>query len=311
VKPPGPVLFYSLLIALIGSGPNAMLIGGLLIGLIAVFSVPAVYAFVKDLTARQNAGFAAASYFAMSPSLLLMFPQFDQCYPILTAALVIMWATALGQNSARLAAEMGVLMAMTLFFTYLPTVLVFILAGYIFLARRFDHRLTWRRIGDLCGVAIIAFAAFYAVLWMGTGFNPITCFRTCWADMRDNLSLLESLGNVPRLWPGTIGGDFYDFALGAGWVAYLIAAYFLLWAIKAAPRRQLFIALLCIGQFTVVGLLGLIRCETARVWIFMLPMLMLPIGLELARWRFCWRMSAFAALFVLTVAMWHSMTFFR
>ena len=98
VKPPGPVLFYSFLIALIGSGPNAMLIGGLLIGLIAVFSVPAVYAFVKDLTARQNAGFAAASYFAMSPSLLLMFPQFDQCYPILTAALVIMWATALGQN---------------------------------------------------------------------------------------------------------------------------------------------------------------------------------------------------------------------
>jgi hypothetical protein len=59
-----------------------------------------------------------------------------------------------------------------------------------------------------------------------------------------------------------------------------------------------------------VGLLGLIRCETARVWTFMLPMLMLPVGLELARWEFRWRTTVFAALFILTVAMWHSMTFF-
>jgi hypothetical protein len=159
-------------------------------------------------------------------------------------------------------------------------------------------------------VALIAFAAFYGALWVGTGFNPIACFRTCWLDMRDNLRLLESLGNVPRRWPGTIPGDFYDFALGAGWIAYLIAAYFLLSATISGSRRQLYTALLCIGQFAMVGLLGLIRCETARVWIFMLPMLVLPVGLELARWPFIWRMSAFVALLWLTIAMWHSMTFF-
>jgi len=40
-------------------------------------------------------------------------------------------------------------------------------------------------------------------------------------------------------------------------------------------------------------------------------MLMLPLGLELARWGFAWRVAAYASLFVLTVAIWHTMTFFR
>jgi hypothetical protein len=310
IKPPGPVLFFSFLIALLGSGRNAMLTGGLATGSIAVFSVPAVYAFVKYLTARQDGAFAGASYFALSPSLLLLFPQFDQWYPIVTAALVILWARMLGQNSARLAAELGVLMGMVLFFTYLPAVLVFFLVGYTLLGRREFGSLTWPRIGYLCGVAAVALAAFYAVLWAATGFNPIATFMVCWADQKNNLRILESFGSVPRRWPGTIGGDFYDFALGTGWIGYLILGFYLLSAMKSGSRRQLPTAMLCIGQIAMVGLLGLIRCETARVWTFMLPMLMLPVGLELARWEFRWRTTVFAALFILMVAMWHSMTFF-
>jgi hypothetical protein len=156
---------------------------------------------------------------------------------------------------------------------------------------------------------MISLALFYAALWLVTGFNPIATFRVCLQDQGENLRLFASLGYVPRTWPGTIPGDLYDFDLGAGWIAYLIVGLFFLSAkTQARPWRN--IAILCVAQFLLVGLLGLIQCETARVWIFMLPMLMLPLGLELASWNFAWRTTTYAALLVITVAAWQSMTFF-
>lgn len=64
-----------------------------------------------------------------------------------------------------------------------------------------------------------------------------------------------------------------------------------------------------VSQFVVIALIGLLQTESARIWIFMYPMLMLPVGLELAMWRPWQRLAVYAALLLLTVAMCQSMQF--
>jgi hypothetical protein len=309
IKPPGLMLINSLVVTVFGSGHGGQIAVACLIGLGAALGVPAVYFFVAEFTGEPQGAFAAAGYFALCPGLLLMFPQFDQCYPLLTVALAIAWKRALVKNSPYLAVQFGLIFAITLFITYLPAVLVLFFGGYAVILK-WQRALKWRQAMRLACVAVGAFVAFYAVVWIATGFNPIASFRACWANQAGNMRILESLGSVPRRWPGTIPGDFSDFALGCGWIAYLLAGMFFL-AKTRASRPPLALGILCLAQLAMVGLLGLIRCETARVWIFMLPLLMLPAGLELSRWPFAWRMAIYAALLVLVIGTWHSMTFFR
>jgi len=308
IKPPGPILLSALMIGLLGTEKNQELAIAILVGLVAVACVPAVYCFVREFTEDSDSALAAASFFALCPALLLMFPQFDQCYPLVTAALAIVWRRALIRNSAYLAGQFGLIYGMTLFFSYLPAVLGIFFAGYAVMLLR-ERKTNVPAVARLVVVAVICFVGFYAVLWLGTGFNPIATFRACWANQAQNMRILESLGNVPRNWPATIPGDFKDFALGSGWISYLIAGMFFV-PVTAARRSVLLLGVLCLGQILVVGAGGLIRCETARVWIFMLPLLMLPVGAELGRWRFGWRISVYAALLLLTIATWRSMTFF-
>jgi len=56
-----------------------------------------------------------------------------------------------------------------------------------------------------------------------------------------------------------------------------------------------------------VALTGLIQAETARVWIFLLPLLMIPAGLELSRWPPRLRAVAHVAMIAVTIALYANM----
>ena len=116
---------------------------------------------------------------------------------------------------------------------------------------------------------------------------------------------------VFRTLPGTIPWDLYDFVLGAGWISAPIALYFFFSAFgkKSELRPHLAIAVLCAAQFVVVAVLGLVQGEAWRLWIFMFPMLMLPIGLELTRWSCRGRAMVYACLLVLATVMSQSLVF--
>jgi hypothetical protein len=118
-------------------------------------------------------------------------------------------------------------------------------------------------------------------------------------------------GYPPRRLPGTIPWDLYGFALGSGWIGFLVALYYFVGLIFNRPRaaQGARIAWLCLAQFMLVALLGLIQGETERVWIFMMPMLMLPIGLELKTWSVAARLIAFGALLLLTTMICQNIEF--
>jgi hypothetical protein len=77
---------------------------------------------------------------------------------------------------------------------------------------------------------------------------------------------------------------------------------------KANPTAT---ALMLIGLATVltVDFSGLLRGETARVWLFLQPLLVVPVALELARVRWPWRISLLTLQWWLLVLIKSKMSF--
>jgi len=71
------------------------------------------------------------------------------------------------------------------------------------------------------------------------------------------------------------------------------------------------IALTLIGLATIltVDISGLLRGETARVWLFLQPLIVIPVAIELARIRLSWRLALFAMQWWILVLVKAKMSF--
>src|SRR5690606_13279842 len=98
-----PILFHHAVLRVAGP-ESAPLAAALLIGLIAASGVGVMWRFAGIWTDDPEARLAAAAWYAMLPALVVFFPEFDQCYPILTMLLVTGWIGALRGSLARAAA---------------------------------------------------------------------------------------------------------------------------------------------------------------------------------------------------------------
>lgn len=107
-KPPGVLLYETAMIDLFGPERQAAMIAGLTEGFVATFSVLGTYAFIKSFTQDRRAAFFGASFFALCPGPVWFFPMFDQCYPIVTAAVTLLWATAHPEGSPAVLGRSGV-----------------------------------------------------------------------------------------------------------------------------------------------------------------------------------------------------------
>ena len=79
-KPPGLLLFEIAIVHLFGSGTSAAMISGLLTGFIASLAVVSTYFFIAFSSSPKTATrrfFRSQLLFALCPSFLLFFPDFD------------------------------------------------------------------------------------------------------------------------------------------------------------------------------------------------------------------------------------------
>jgi len=109
-----------------------------------------------------------------------------------------------------------------------------------------------------------------------------------------------------RPYPATILFDLTDFALGCGWIGYLLVIFHVL---QKLHRQHPRLVMLAMAQIMVVAVTGLLQSETARVWNFMLPLLLIPVGLELSRWPVGARLLCYAALALITTVIYQKMVF--
>lgn len=302
-KPPGPILYYVGFSRAFGPGWGAML-GGLMIGVLAAAGVVATYGLVRRFGATREAGFAAASYFALCPGLVLFFPEFDQAYPLLCCGLLGSWSLALERGGLGAALAFGACLALLSFMSFGLLVLGAVCVVLAGLEIRRSGAGGLRRCGVSAAIGLGVVVGAYALLWVFTGYDPIATFQ---AAVVNQAAKAAALG---RPWPVTIPFDLLDFALGTGWLSFALAGFWIArrWGLRPWADLDWWVAA-CLLQVLFVAVAGLIPVETARVWLFMVPLLMLPVGLELAEWTAPARWTIFAALWGLMVLVGQNMVF--
>jgi hypothetical protein len=142
---------------------------------------------------------------------------------------------------------------------------------------------------------------FYLVLFFFTGFRVIGTFETALVEQSKHLA------GLVRPYPRTIVFDLTDFALGAGWLAFLLAGMTLLNPHVDRTARNW--CVLAIAQIVLLSLIGLMQAETARIWCFLLPLLMLAASAELSRWPRPARLLTYAAAWLLMCCVGQNMAF--
>ncbi len=99
--------------------------------------------------------------------------------------------------------------------------------------------------------------------------------------------------------------------MAAGWIALPILFFYLRGLRDEFKINPDSAALTLIGLATVltVDLSGFLRGETARVWLFLQPLWVVPIAIELARARRSWRFAILAMQWWLLVLIKAKMSF--
>ena len=291
--PAGPIVFYYLFARMFGPDVGALL-GGCAVGLLASFGVVVMYHFAGLWTNDRRARLMASSFYALLPGLTVFFPELDQVYPLFSMLLILTFVKALNTtgNWYRPALAFGAILFLASFFAYnLLTIGAFLLYYSLWWLWNEGKALTLLRTAAL---SVLLAGALYLLLWVTTSYNPPAAFRHAMALQRGNAQWLARPYHVFVL------TDLYDFALAAGIIAIPILVFRLTKLrddFKANPTGT---ALMLIGLATLltVDLSGLLRGETARVWLFLQPLLVVPVALELARVRWPWRIS------ILTMQWW-------
>lgn len=295
--PAGPVIFYYAFQKLFGPDTGAFL-GGCTVGLIASLGAAVMYWFAGLWTSDRSVRFTASAFYALLPALTVFFPEFDQAYPIFSMTIIFTFVTAL--NRARkwwiYALAMGATVFLATFFAYnLLTMGAFpVYYGLYWLWRERGSRAAVVNLLRTAGLALTVGAGLYFLLWWTTGYNAPGALRHSLRAMEGGA---EALGRYYRI---SIFADLYDFFLGTGIIAVPILWFHLrkLRTEFKAGRDRTALTLISLATVLTVDLTGLLPGETARVWLFLQPLVVVPVAIELARARWRWRIS------ILTVQWW-------
>ena len=306
-KGPGIILAYRALASVLGYGRSLTNTMGLLLGFVSLLAVPAVYVTTRVLGGGRRAGLLAATFMAIAPSLGAFWPSFDAVYPVVACVLIVLWHRALDRSEPVTAAVFGIALALTVLFAWNILVLgAFLLLLTIVLVRRDVSVL---RVALQAGIALAAFAVFYVVTWIAIDYDVIATF-TAALDVQQGLLEL-----IPRPYPDTALFDLTDVALGLGWAPAIVAVVGTVVAVVVALRTGTFwtgtaaIRLACLLQLVIVAVLALLPGETARVMLFMFPLVIIAAAMEAARWR-VWSSSVLVgATFVLSILITRTMSF--
>jgi len=306
--PAGPIVFYYAFLTVFGPSVGALL-GGCAVGLLGSAGVVVMYAFAGLWTADPGVRLTACAWYALLPAMTVFFPEFDQAYPIFSMLAILFWVRSLDarRSTWTYALALGAVLFVATGFAYnLLVIGAFLLyyAGY-WLWREQWMRPAWIAMLRTGGLSFLVCIGLYVALWLAAGYDPIASFQHAMA----NQARLASITVRPYLTFALL--DPFDFVLGAG----VLAAPILFFRIRregiAGKQLNRPIALTLIGIATILTIdaSGLLRGEAARVWIFLQPLVVVPVALELATLRRPWRLSIFALQWLILVSLKAEMTF--
>ena len=300
-KPPGLLLYHLAFVEVFGDTFAAKTMAGLFLGLLGTLTVPATFLLVRSIADDEPAALASASFMALCPSLILQFPLFDQVYPAIGCVMIYLWWRALRTGRLKYAIALGALLFVGTMMSHMVLVL-----GALLAAMTMFHIATRRTAGFVTvaihGMLVLATVALlYVVLYAATGFDPIATFVTIMEHADWFIVMMR------RPFPIHMLFDVYDFALGTAWISFVLVAMYLIrvrrtffrWPLHDPGQRLAFLALLQIIAYAGGAFLP---GESSRLWLILMPLLAVPVGLELAQWSYGARVTVYACeLLLMTV----------
>ena len=298
--PPGPVLFYYVFIQAFGVSAGA-LAAAVVIGALGSLAVAVMYWFAGLWTQDRRARLLASAFYALLPAVTVFFPEFDQAYPLLAMLMILLWARALRGSYAD-AALLGFIGFVSTFFAYNLLTIGAFLALYAVYEWRQGSRLS--RLIAAASMAIAMWGSCYVVLWSTTGFDPIAAFHSALKHQAQLAQILQ------RSHAGCSLFDPYDFAMAAGVIIVPIVVCYLRQAQRAGGmRHDVVLTIMGVATVMIVDVSGLLRAEAARVWMFLQPLWVVPVGLELARLSARGRFAVFGLQWAILICLAARMAF--
>jgi hypothetical protein len=311
IRAPGGILLSKFLIDTFGD-PAAAAVMALLIALVSALAPPAAYWMMRQLNRTPEESFAAASLLALCPGFLLFFPMFDPAYVTVSAMIVVLWTKAIDSSLARAALWsflLGILLSAALFVTYNFLVLGIFLGGLALLKIRTRPASGAAKPGGpalfsptfiACLTLIATVAIIYLAIYTLTGFNAIATLGSALANEHRTKVVLDREKIHSQFW------DLYDFSLG---VAHLCIPLSLMYVFSRLPRRLKIIPLLGLAQIVIVDLVQALPFETTRVWLVLLPMLLISAGAEISRWKTAARAIVYLCMAAMTFVICQNLWF--
>ena len=300
--PIGPVAYYVALIRWFGAD-QAALLGSLILAFLTACTVPAMYFFAGIWTESRETRLLACIFWTLCPAVGLVYPEFDQTYPILSMLLMTSCILALTRNRAY-AVLFGLLLALATFAAYNLLVLgvffVVVVIGFLWLKRLSRH--AFQQWIAVALISLFCFLAVHFVFSAATGYQPLAAFfhasHTQKLVYERHTPLHQAMSN------------FGYFVLGSGGLPEILSIAFLIKVCASHERRNWTFVLSCASALTLIVLefSGLLM-EAARVWLFLQPLVFVPAALELAKWDKKPRIWLLAAQWLLLATIGRVMVF--
>ena len=212
------------------------------------------------------------------------------------------------QAFSKYAACAGMAFFAATFFAYnLLTCGIFLLYfGLYYLQSRKWSRSAWERLLRISATASGVCAGLYLALWLATGYDPLATFQHALVSQ----AKLQTRPYLPfPLW------DPYDLFVGTGIMALPILVFYLkrLWHAsrlgEGESERQTALTIVALATILTVDLSGLLRGESTRVWLFLQPLVVAPVAIELSRFPWNWRLAIFSLQWWILVCLKARMSF--
>jgi 4-amino-4-deoxy-L-arabinose transferase-like glycosyltransferase len=264
--PPGPILFLWAARRLFGPGLVPAWLATVIFTSLA--TVP-VFFLARDLYGEPVARRAVA-LFLLTPNLIL-FSTTSMDGPMAVFLIValwsFLWATREGGRWWLGAALSGLALALASFMTYTASFLALYFAVTAVLAFFLD-RPRFRRIVRIVPIAALSALAFYTVLFLTTGYDPVAALRrSMWANDELVGSGHATLGQYLQV----SGANLTAFLVGIGLplvVVWLRQVRIAVARARAGEEADLFVLAFPIALL-IITFSALYTLETERIWMFM------------------------------------------
>jgi hypothetical protein len=294
--PPGTILYYLFWIRLLGPDA-ASIVGGLVLGIVGSLGVPAIYGFSSLWTRDPRTRLLISGLYSLLPALVLFLPEFDQVFPLLAMGLVWGSVRAL-EGHGRWAILTGALLFLATLLAYNLLILGAFAALFalrtLFRGDPGRGRLLLARDLVTQGALVLGTTLLlHVLLGLVSGYNPVAYFQ---AALRHQEGI-DSFYVCPYF--QTLFFGPYDFFLGSGMLTLpLLFLYLRSLRGEATTLTPDHAAMTFLGLATIacVSLSATLPTETARLWLFLQPLVIVPAGIVLSRWP-VWAVQATFVLY--------------